>query len=257
MLTKGIMVHITAKSSHTLAAFLFTGTMLLAQAPSIPLRNWQVRSQSDQSDSTAGTASNLVYVAITPCRVMDTRTGSSKTGVFGAPSLSAGQPRIVPIPESSCGAPAAAAYSLNFVSVTPQGQPVGYVGAWPDDVAFPGTVVLNAPQGGIVGNSAVVKSGADGGIQVMATDPTDLVVDMNGYYVQASTIQGPQGPQGAPGPDGPPGPQGPAGSPGTAGATGAQGPAGPAGAPGAQGVPGIPVTTGPTGVSIPGPPGPP
>jgi hypothetical protein len=56
-------------------------------------------------------------------------------------------------------------------------------------------VVLNALQGGIVDNSAIVQAGVDGGIQVLATDDCDLVIDMNGYYVQATSVQGPPGPQ--------------------------------------------------------------
>jgi hypothetical protein len=113
---------------------------------------------------------------------MDTRGmgGSGNTGAFGPPSLIAGQARVIPIPSSNCGIPAAAAYSLNFVSVTPLGQPVAWIAAWQDDMSFPGTVVLNALQGGIVDNSAIVPAGADGGIQVLTTNNGDLVIDLNG-----------------------------------------------------------------------------
>ena len=191
---------------------------------------------------------------------MDTRGpgGSSKTGAFGAPSLLANQARVVPVPSSNCGVPASAAYSLNFVSITPPGQAVGWVAAWPDDKPWPGTVILNAPQGGIVNNSATVLAGADGGIQVLATDNSDIVIDMNGYFVQASTVQGPVGPAGNTGPMGgmgPQGPAGPAGSPGAAGSVGPQGPvgaAGPAGATGSigpQGPMGLQGPVGPAGAT--------
>jgi hypothetical protein len=53
--------------------------------------------------------------------------------------------------------------------------------------------VLNALQGGIVDNSAIVPAGADGGIQVMATASCDLVIDLNGYYVQTGNLQGLRG----------------------------------------------------------------
>ena len=53
--------------------------------------------------------------------------------------------------------------------------------------------VLNALQGGIVDNSAIVPAGADGGIQVMATANCDLVIDLNGYYVQTGNLQGLRG----------------------------------------------------------------
>ncbi len=217
------------------------------QPDSIPVKNWPMRAAPDQSSGNSVNDSQLVYIAITPCRVLDTRAGggSGKTGPFGPPSLIANQARAVPVPSSNCGVPVSAAYSLNFVSITPQGQTVGWVAAWQDDKSWPGTVILNAPQGGIVDNSAIVPAGVDGGIQVLATDNADVVVDMNGYFVQAPAVRGPAGPAGPAGPmgvlgpQGPAGavgPQGPAGTAGAAGAVGPQGPAGPAGIAGPMGL---------------------
>jgi len=221
------------------------------QPNSIPVKNWSMsnlRSNSrnalkDPSAAVASGSPDLVFIAITPCRVMDTRTqgGSGKTGMFGPPSLLGGQARVVPVPSSNCGVPIAAAYSMNFVSASPLGQAVAWVAAWPDDAAWPGTVVLNAMQGGFIDNSAIVPAGADGGIQVLATNNTDLVIDMNGYFVQATAIQGPSGPAGSMGPTGNTGAPGPAGSTGAAGATG------PTGATGAIGPVGNTGATGPSG----------
>ncbi|HYK59443.1 MAG TPA: hypothetical protein VEV85_08420 [Bryobacteraceae bacterium] len=139
--------------------------------------------------------SGLIFIAITPCRAVDTRYPG---GAFGTPSLVANTPRIFPVPASNCGVPVAAAYSMNFVSITPAGQAVGFVAAWQDDRPWPGTVVLNALQGGIVDNSAIVPAGADGGIQVMATANCDLVIDLNGYYAdwESSGISGAAGSSG-------------------------------------------------------------
>jgi hypothetical protein len=144
--------------------------------------------------------------------------GSGKSGAFGPPGLVGGQPRTFLIPASNCGVPVALAYSLNIVSVTPIGQPVAWIAAWEDDKSWPGTVILNAVQGGKVDNSAVVTAGPDGGIIVQATNNTDLVIDMNGYFIAASAgpagaqgLPGAPGPRGVAGPTGPPGPQGPAG----------------------------------------------
>jgi Collagen triple helix repeat (20 copies) len=208
--------------------------------PAIVVKNWPMSAASAPSTAATGSGAGLVFVAITPCRVMDTRGagGSGKTGAFGAPSLVAGQARVVPVPSSNCGVPAAVAYSMNFVSITPAGQPVGWIAAWQDDAAWTGTVVLNAYLGGVVDNMAVVPAGADGGIQLLTTDNGDLVIDMNGYYVQATTIQGPSGPQGPTGNTGAPGPAGPPGPVGATGATGAPGPAGPPGPIGATGATG-------------------
>ena len=204
--------------------------------PAIVVKNWPMSAASAPSTAATGSGAGLVFIAITPCRVMDTRGagGSGKTGAFGAPSLVAGQARVVPVPSSNCGVPAAVAYSMNFVSITPAGQPVGWIAAWQDDTAWTGTVVLNAYLGGVVDNMAVVPAGADGGIQVLTTNDGDLVIDMNGYYVQAPTIQGPIGPQG------------PTGNTGATGLTGATGVAGPIGATGPAG-PGPVGATGPTG----------
>src|SRR6202049_2468002 len=156
---------------------------VFAQLPdAIAVKNWPMskstgRALNSQSPAARGENPGLLFIAITPCRVMDTRGqgGSGKAGRFGPPSLVAGQARVVPVPASNCGVPVAAAYSMNFVSVTPVGQAVAWISAWRDDDAvWPGTVILNAVQGGMVDNSAIVEAGADGGIQVLATNNADL-----------------------------------------------------------------------------------
>jgi hypothetical protein len=211
------------------------------QPDKIPVSNWPMRridvQTSPVSASAVSGASGSVFIAITPCRVMDTREqgGSGKTGSFGPPSLLGGQARAVSVPSSNCGVPAAQAYSMNFVSITPFGRAVGWIAAWQSDRSWPGTVILNAPQGGIVSNSAIVQAGMDGGIQVLATDNSDLVIDLNGYYVQAPVVVGPQGPSGETGASGLPGLTGSPGSAGSQGVQGIQGIAGTAGAPGGPG----------------------
>jgi hypothetical protein len=244
-----------------MAALMPVGFAQQVQPNAIPVKNWPLHKSSisapeDPSAAVANSAAGLVFIAITPCRVMDTRTagGSGKTGVFGPPSLVGGQARLVPIPSSNCGVPVAAAYSLNFVSVTPPGQAVAWIAAWQDDTAWPGTVVLNALQGGTIADSAIVSAGADGGIQVLPTNSGDLVIDMNGYFVQAPTVQGPPGPAGPLGPTGDAGAAGPIGATGLTGAAGPAGVAGaigPAGAAGATGPIGLTGLTGPTGAAGP------
>ena len=244
-----------------MAALMPVGFAQQVQPNAIPVKNWPLHKSSisapeDPSAAVANSAAGLVFIAITPCRVMDTRTagGSGKTGVFGPPSLVGGQARLVPIPSSNCGVPVAAAYSLNFVSVTPPGQAVAWIAAWQDDTAWPGTVVLNALQGGTIADSAIVSAGADGGIQVLPTNSGDLVIDMNGYFVQAPTVQGPPGPAGPLGPTGDAGAAGPIGATGLTGAVGPAGAAGaigPAGAAGATGPIGLTGLTGPTGAAGP------
>ncbi|MCU1258739.1 MAG: mannuronan epimerase, partial [Bryobacterales bacterium] len=129
----------------------------------------------------ASTSQPLSFIAITPCRIMDTRASGGKTGAFGPPSLAGGQARKVLIPSSSCGIPAAAAYSLNFGLIA--NGPVGYLAAWPDDQPYPGTAIASLTQAGVVNNAATVASGSDGGIQVLATNPADLMIDVYGYFI--------------------------------------------------------------------------
>ena len=217
------------------AALIPTSSAQQVHLDTIPVKNWSVHKSGEellsQPRAATGSTSGLVFIAITPCRIIDTRGqgGSGNTGLFGPPSLVAGQARIVPVPKSNCGVPVAVAYSMNIISITPPGQAVGFIAAWQDDQSWSGTVILNAVQGGVVDNSAIVQAGVDGGIQVRSTDNGDLVIDMNGYYVQAPTVQGPVGPQGPGGAAGPAGPAGPAGTAGLAGAVGPTGPAGPSG----------------------------
>jgi hypothetical protein len=43
---------------------------------------------------------------------------------------------------------------------------------------------LNDLQGQIVANAAIVLAGASGGISVFVSDPTNVVIDINGYFGQ-------------------------------------------------------------------------
>ncbi len=126
-------------------------------------------------------AGGLQFYAVAPCRVADTRTGQSFTGAFGPPSLAAYAGRDFPIQSSSCGIPATAqAYALNM-TVVPQG-PLGFLSAWPTGDAYPGVSTLNSPDGYVIANAAIVPAGTSGAITVVAGNPTDLIIDIVGYF---------------------------------------------------------------------------
>lgn len=121
------------------------------------------------------------FVAVTPCRIMDTRVDSGKTGPFGPPAFQVHETRSIPVVSSSCGVPAAArAYSLN-ITVVPAG-PLGYLAAWPAGSGQPLVSTLNSFDGRIVANAAIVPAGADGAVSLFTTDRTDIVIDINGYF---------------------------------------------------------------------------
>ena len=128
----------------------------------------------------------LAFYPLTPCRIADTRSGS---GAFGAPSLSATVARSFPIQQSACNVPAnAQAYALNM-TVVPSG-PLGFLSAWPAGNPQPGSSTLNAPTGTVVANAAIVPAGTGGAVDVIATNSTDLIIDINGYFAPAGGVGG-------------------------------------------------------------------
>jgi hypothetical protein len=47
---------------------------------------------------------------------------------------------------------------------------------------------VNAPTGTVVANAAIVPAGTGGGIEVIATNPTDLIIDINGYFAPSGGV---------------------------------------------------------------------
>ena len=129
-------------------------------------------------------AAALAFYPLTPCRVADTR---NPTAPLGGPSLVGLGTRSFPILASSCGVPAnAQAYSLNFAAV-PKGPSLGFLTAWPDGQTRPLVASLNDPTGTVLANAVVVPAGTGGAVDVYATDNTDLVIDINGYFAPQGT----------------------------------------------------------------------
>jgi subtilisin family serine protease len=127
-----------------------------------------------QQDGLASTA--LRFVPVPPCRVVDTR--------FTGPTMAAAETRSFPVPQSTCGIPATAqAYSLN-VTVVPQG-PLSYLTLWPASQDQPFVSTLNSLNGTVVANAAIVPAGSDGAVNVYVTNPTDVILDINGYFDSA------------------------------------------------------------------------
>jgi hypothetical protein len=82
---------------------------------------------------------------------------------------------------SSCNIPAAAqAYSLN-ITAAPHGS-LGYITVWPAGQNQPLVSTLNASTGAVTANAAIVPAGTAGQISVFASNDTDLVIDINGYF---------------------------------------------------------------------------
>ena len=128
-------------------------------------------------------SSTLAFYPLPPCRVADTR---NPNGDLGGPYLKGGVNRDFPILEaSSCNIPNTAhAYSLNF-TVVPHGF-LGYltVCPTPEDRSqdCPLISTLNSYGGQVVANAAIVPAGTGGEVRTFASNDTDLVIDINGYF---------------------------------------------------------------------------
>jgi hypothetical protein len=127
----------------------------------------------------------LQFIAVTPCRIADTRNA---TGAFGGPELAAAATRTFDVPQSACGIPSTAvAYSLN-VTVVPI-QSLGFLTIWPSGQAQPVVSTLNS-DGRVKANATITPAGTNGGVDVFATDATQFILDIDGYFVPAGTSSG-------------------------------------------------------------------
>jgi Putative Ig domain len=107
----------------------------------------------------------------TPCRVLDTREypASPFPGTYTVGVLS-----------SVCTLPASAtAYVLN-ATVVPS-QPLGYLSLWPAGESQPLVSTLNAEDGSITSNMAIVPTN-NGSIDAYATSETQLILDISSYF---------------------------------------------------------------------------
>ena len=130
---------------------------------------------------TPSSSPQLQLVPVLPCRLVDTRPQNGGSG-----PILGGTFQSFPIPqEGNCNIPTtAAAYSLN-VSVVPSG-PLGYLTVWPTGESRPGVATLNSLDGRIKANAAIVPAGTNGAISVYATNTTNVILDINGYFAPAS-----------------------------------------------------------------------
>ncbi|MFI5165644.1 MAG: hypothetical protein ACHQQS_03410 [Thermoanaerobaculales bacterium] len=131
------------------------------------------------------------FVAITPCRLVDTRHGpldipaASLRGIF-----TTGETRTYDFSQSStcAGLPTSvAAWSLNFQYTTMRnGSPASFLTAWPAGIAMPSpdSTLLGYPDRWTA-SAAIIPGGTpDSSISVYAQNGGDVIIDVNGYYGQ-------------------------------------------------------------------------
>ncbi len=112
----------------------------------------------------------LSFYALTPCRVLDTRSGG---GLFSG-ELS------IPVQTSPCGPPSTAqGYVLNATAI-PHGA-LNFLTLWPDSENQPQVSTLNAKDGATTSNMAIVPN-VDGKTDAWAQGTTQLILDISGYF---------------------------------------------------------------------------
>jgi len=193
--------------------------------------------------ATGGSSSASLFVAVTPVRVVDTRSD------LGLNSVVSGTEQDVMI-VSSVVPVGATAVAMTVTAVDASAK--GFVVVRPGDATGkPSTSNINVSKGETVANAVTIKlptvgSGA-GAIKVLFdaygsfTATTELLIDITGYYEVASVGSGSSGPAGAQGPQGEQGLRGEQGVPGEQGQRGERGQKGDIGdrgVPGDQGVAG-------------------
>jgi len=123
----------------------------------------------------------FTFVPVAPCRVVDTR--QTHNPIMGDSSQDFAIPQL-----GTCNIPSSAvAYSLN-VTVVPQ-RPLGYLTIWPTGAQQPLVSTLNSNDARIKANAAIVPAGTNGAVSVYATDTTDLILDIDGYFSAAGSYQ--------------------------------------------------------------------
>jgi hypothetical protein len=166
-----------------LTALLYAS--LSSSAADVPLKNWQISTASAHHVRAEGDITNAtIFVAVTPCRLVDTRNAVAP---FGGPPFVASETRTYDVAAGPCtGLPVTAqAYSANFTLVNYNGS-AGFVTAHPGGSSRPGVSTVNFGNGSAVANAAVVPTGAGGQISVFASDATNIIIDINGYFLGAA-----------------------------------------------------------------------
>jgi len=172
-----------------------------------------LRSQSNNPPSNdridAGASNGLQFVPVPPCRVVDTR---GPNGPFGGPPIQGGTFRSFPLPQGACNIPASAGAYVFTVTVIPNGR-LSLLTVYPTGENRGAVTTMVSLDGRIKSDPTVVPAGTNGAVSVYASDTTNVVIDIGGYFapVSQNTLQfyplppcrvvdtrGPNGPLGGP-----------------------------------------------------------
>ncbi|HSY48992.1 MAG TPA: hypothetical protein VLC46_09285 [Thermoanaerobaculia bacterium] len=179
-----------------LIVLLGSSVAALADDP-VPLVNWPVPAASGSSHrfqpkAAADVSNPLVFVPVTPCRVVDTR---NPAGPFGGPIFNGGETRSYTVPSGPCtGIPTGiAAVSLN-ISVTSTLQAGGgFLTAWQFGATKPTAASLTwfGPNQ-TLSAASIIPTASGGSISIYVGSQTHVIIDINGYLIGNSNPLNPQ-----------------------------------------------------------------
>jgi hypothetical protein len=118
------------------------------------------------------------FVSVAPCRLIDTRESGGR--------VAAGGTIDVAVVSQACQIPSSANAAALTITVAKAGAP-GFVTAWPTGSAQPTTSSVNYRTDETVANSQLLQLGTGGQISLYTLAATDLIVDVTGYFVPASS----------------------------------------------------------------------
>lgn len=123
-----------------------------------------------------GTGRGLYYFPVTQCRAIDSTVSG---GPFADDTA-----RTINVPATTgCSGipPSAQGYAIN-VTALPNGNPMPFITAYPTGQPRPNASILNAFQGQVVSNAAIIPAGTNGSIDIYAYRRTDVVLEVSGYF---------------------------------------------------------------------------
>jgi len=129
--------------------------------------------------------SPLVYQGFQPCRMVDTRNAVS---AFGGPKLAAGATRNFNLVPSAGACPSAVPPGVKSivvnVTLTQTETAFGYLTIYPGGTAAPNSSSINwDTSNATLANEVIMPVGADGSINIFASEGTHVILDIVGYFL--------------------------------------------------------------------------
>jgi hypothetical protein len=132
------------------------------------------------SSPAAAAVSAAKFVAVTPTRILDTRSG------LGAPMGAVGPGTSIDVQISGQGGVPADASAVAFNLTATEALAPGFVTAWPAGLPRPTVSNINLPSAGAtVANLVVVALPANGRVSLFSQSGASFIADVSGYWITA------------------------------------------------------------------------